>query len=48
MKYLSPKFTLPASHNTSQMTWDFTFLTSAEFIKKYGEGSWKKLSKVST
>lgn len=47
-QYTQRKFTLPASHpHTSQTTWDFAFLTKQEFIIKYGEAKWKKLSKIS-
>ena len=44
-QYLLPKFTCPASNNTSQVTWDFAFLTKKEFIAKYGEALWSRLSK---
>jgi hypothetical protein len=46
MKYLQPRFTLPASQNTNQVTWDLAFLSKEEFVKKYGEAKWKKLSGV--
>lgn len=36
MQYLKPSFTLPASYKTSQMRWDFAFLSKREFIIKYG------------
>jgi hypothetical protein len=45
MKYLLPKFSCPASHNTSQVTWDYTFLTEREFVKKYGQKVFDKLAK---
>lgn len=35
MKYLSARFTLPASSGTSQETWDLATLTETRFIKKY-------------
>jgi hypothetical protein len=38
MKYLMPKFTCPASANTSQKRWDYAFLTDEEYRAKYGEG----------
>jgi hypothetical protein len=37
MKYEKPTFTLPASANTSQKTWDRAFLSEEEFRKKYPE-----------
>lgn len=36
MQYMRPSFTLPASNNTSQKSWDLATLTKAEFIAKYG------------
>lgn len=35
MQYMRPSFTLPASNNASQTTWDFSTLTEKEFSKKY-------------
>ena len=35
MKYVQHKFTLPASHKTDQMTWDYAFLSKTEMMKKY-------------
>jgi hypothetical protein len=46
-QYMRPKFSAPASQNTDQITWDFAFLSKEEFIAKYGETRWKKLSKIS-
>jgi len=37
MLYQRPKFTCPASQNTSQIQWDFAFLTKADFIMTWGE-----------
>jgi hypothetical protein len=36
-QFMRPKFSAPASHNTSQMTWDLAFLTKRQFIAKHGE-----------
>lgn len=47
-QYHLKKFSNPASHNTSQIQWDYSFLTKKKFIEKYGEAAWKTLSKVST
>jgi hypothetical protein len=33
----SKKFSNPASHNTSQVQWDYAFLTKQQFIAKWGE-----------
>jgi hypothetical protein len=37
MLYTRPKFTCPTSNNTSQVQWDYTFLSKEEFITKWGE-----------
>jgi hypothetical protein len=34
-QYMLPKFTLPASSNTSQIRWDFAFMSEVDFQKKY-------------
>ena len=45
-QYLRPTFTLPAgAAGTSQTNWDYSLLTKQEFITKYGEAMWKKLSR---
>lgn len=36
-QFMRPKFSAPASQNTDQLTWDYAFLTKAEFIMKWGE-----------
>jgi hypothetical protein len=36
-QYQMKRFSAPASHNTSQMTWDLAFLTKRQFIAKHGE-----------
>lgn len=35
MRYERYKFSLPTSHNVSQLKWDLTFLTKKQFMKKY-------------
>ncbi|MCU1247075.1 MAG: hypothetical protein JWQ49_104 [Edaphobacter sp.] len=39
MNYEKPTFTLPASANTSQQTWDRAFLSEEEFRAKYPQTS---------
>jgi hypothetical protein len=49
MKYLQKTFTLPSGGNRlSQRKWDHSLLTREEFIAKYGEAEWSKLSTAST
>ena len=44
MHYLKRTFTLPSSERASEKNWDFAFLSESEFIAKYGEAEWNKLS----
>ena len=34
-QYAQKRFSAPASQNTDQITWDYAFLSKAEFMKKY-------------
>jgi hypothetical protein len=36
-QYMLPKFSCPASSNTSELKWDYAFLTKEEFIAKWGK-----------
>jgi hypothetical protein len=36
-QYAQKRFSAPASWHTSQVTWDYAFLTKQEFITKWGE-----------
>jgi hypothetical protein len=37
MQYKLAKFSAPASWHTSELKWDFAFLTKEEFIAKWGK-----------
>jgi len=43
-QYHLKRFSAPASQNTDQITWDYAFLTKAEFLEKYGQKIFDKLS----
>ncbi len=40
-QYLLKKFSAPASYNTSQIQWDYAFLTKREFVVRYGEKAYE-------
>jgi hypothetical protein len=40
------KFSAPASINTTQIMWDYAFLTQPEFIIKHGERAYAKMQTV--
>jgi len=44
MQYRLPKFSAPASCNTDQITWDYAFLSKKEFVEKYGQKVFDKLT----
>ena len=44
MRYMLPKFSCPASTNTSELKWDYAFLSKEDFVKKYGQKMFDKLS----
>ena len=35
MQYMRPKFTLPASNSASDVRWDFSTLSKADFVAKH-------------
>lgn len=43
-QFMRPSFTLPASNNTSQVEWDYAFLSKEDFIAKWGKMLYKDLS----
>lgn len=36
MRYQMPSFTLPACNGATEVQWDMAFLTTEEFLQKYG------------
>jgi hypothetical protein len=44
-QYAQKRFTLPASQGTSEMQWDYAFLSATEFIKKYGQEKYDSFKK---
>jgi hypothetical protein len=44
-QYMQRTFTLPASNKTSEIQWDYAFLSQTEFIKKYGQEKYDSFKK---